>query len=214
MMEWRGSTLVGRHEPLKDESPFLWSVVLRVNMACQATWARQNVDDPDGWDAWNVMACVGTWGRWHSYDLLELKGLGTHPTPHVACRWRFDQRSATLTELEVPADPPVVHLTSALLHNSTWPVRLRGTLGLDPKSRLQEIERHLDELCLPADAWAQTRSGVGRVLAMRRLELVPPMTVTTEGEPASASWTLRPLSRPSPGSRQREWRTLQDARSP
>ena len=146
------------------------------------------------WGAWNVIACVGPWGRWSLYALLRVPDLGVHPAPAVTEQWVISPGQGSLRELAVPTgvNAPLVHQTTRLISPEHWPISsVKSAYAAKAYESLLEDERLIEDLMLHVRTDTQTVGGLERALRRESLRLVLP---------------------PSPGATQqfRTWRLLKE----
>ena len=197
MIEYPGLLIVGRKEKVEPDTRWLWEQLVAVSRRARGAWEHRWRDKIDRWDEWNTIACIGKWGKWHTYDFLHWDGLGDSPVPWLRARWRYTPLIDAIDPQPIPDDPPVLHGSSRVLSTEHWPIKLPGTWSKDPKSRLIEIERQLEELNIHVHPHSQTHSGVPRVLADRGYELSAPYQKGIEWGKGRAGWKLVPLTQPS-----------------
>ena len=216
MIEYPKVLLVGRHEVVPEDMRWIWERLVVVCGQIRHAWEHRWSDRLEAWDEWNVLACVGDWGKWDYFDCMRWEELGESPLPYLRTRWRYVPLLGIVDPQAVGADPPVLHGSSRLLDSKHWPVKLPGTWSHDPKTRLEEIERKLDKLSLPNDSGAQTRRGAAECLRQRGYELVSPRARGVEWMNNTASWQLREIrDRPDPAAQVTDvvprWTTLHEA---
>lgn len=216
MIEYPKVLLVGRHEVVPDDMRWVWEYLVGVCGHIRSAWEHRWSDEIAAWDDWNVLACVGDWGKWTYFDCMRWEELGSSPIPYLGARWRYVPLLGIVDPQPTGNDPPVLYGSSRLLNSRHWPVKLPGTWAKDPRTRLEEIERKIDQLSLPSDVGAQTRAGAAHSLRLRGYELAAPETKGVEWQNNTASWQLREIrDRPDPSAPVTDalprWSTLHEA---
>lgn len=129
------------------------------------------------WTHWNVVACVGPWGKWHTYTLMYLPELGVHPAPSIQNQWAFTPSGSKVERVpvEVDARAPIIHQTSRLISAEKWPIEgVKEGYARRALEGILQLERHLQTLGVDSRPDTRTVGGLRSALDMDGLRLELP----------------------------------------
>lgn len=168
MIEHRGVTLVGRHEPLTEDTRALRVLIDPYRDRARRAWRRRWPDRLDAWDAWDVQAMIGRVGAWQYVDFLCFDRFGQTHAPALVERLRYTVDLGIIDPILAPDDPPVLHESWRLLppdgHPNAPHAYRQGWI-----ERLRTLEAKLERLGLFDHPGAITRDGWAATLAHYRM---------------------------------------------
>jgi hypothetical protein len=129
------------------------------------------------WTNWNVVACVGSWGKWHTYMLMYFPELGVHPAPSIQNQWAFTISGPKLVRVAVDVDAraPVIYETSRLISAEKWPIEgVKEEYALRALEGILQVERHIETLGLTSRLDTRTAGGLRAALDRDGLRLELP----------------------------------------
>jgi hypothetical protein len=116
MIEVRDLVLVGREEVVTEDTRPIHMLLDPWKRRARRAWLQRWPDKAERWDQWNVMACIGSFGRWSHFDFLTYEGLGEAWMPELVDRIRYTPLVECADPIEVsPVNPPVLLRTTRLL---------------------------------------------------------------------------------------------------
>ena len=116
MIESRDVILIGRDEPITEDSVAIRMLVDPYREQAHAAWFHRWSDHMEAWDQWNVMGLFGPFGKWEHVYFLTYEGFGEHWCPTLSHMIQYTPLVGIADPIPVsPVNPPILLRASELL---------------------------------------------------------------------------------------------------
>lgn len=159
-----GGAWIGRNEPCDADNAWHHEGLQEILGTAGSLWRHRWPEDASRWDAWNVAALYGPFGRWRRVDFHAFSGFGTSITPvlQVTLRWEvgWDRIDPVWPDQD---DPGVLHRSHRLFEANKAPRVFNW------HEHVLRAYKLFDRYGLPEHPLGQTRKGWEALLAREGL---------------------------------------------